>query len=103
MWLWTARLPARTTSASARPSPVARRAAARRAIPKGSRPTFGFQEENSQPSPRVWSSTQLSIATSNGPVPGTIRLAPRRRAANAIAFQASAAQPIAAESAPSSW
>ena len=58
MWLWTARLPASTTSASARPSPVARRAAARRATPKGSRPTFGFQEENSQPSPRAWSSRQ---------------------------------------------
>ena len=103
MWLWTARLPASTTSASARPSPVARRAAARRATPKGSRPTFGFQEENSQPSPRAWSSRQLSSAASIGPVPGTIRLAPRRRAARATAFQTSAAQPIAAESPPSSW
>jgi hypothetical protein len=81
---------------------VASRALARRATPKGSIATCGFQEEERTPRPRDCRNTARRRAATNGPVPGAIRLAPLRRARRKTTFHTSEAAAMARVVPPSS-
>jgi hypothetical protein len=91
MWPCTTTLAQSARIQSARPSPLARRAHARRATANGSIARCGFQDESIQPTPRASMNTNSSTAATRGPVPGARRCAPRSRATRKATFHAKAA------------